>query len=76
MPNRSKGWATIVRMTNGDADFYSFRPRGLDPGRSYRVRFDTTRTAATIPGAQLAQEALRIRLESMLSSELLLFEAQ
>jgi alpha-galactosidase len=75
-PDRSKGWATIVRMREGDSDSYVFRPRGLDPARSYRVTFDSTQTTATIAGLRLIQDGLRIRLESTLSSELLLFEAE
>ena len=75
-PNRSKGWATIVRMAGGDSDFYLFRPRGLDPARNYRVTFDSTRTTAVVSGLHLIQEGLRLRLESTFSSELLLFEAE
>jgi alpha-galactosidase len=74
-PDRAKGWATIVRMANGDSDTYLFRPRGLDPARSYRVTYDSTGTKATVDGLRLVQEGLPIRLESALSSELLLFEA-
>ncbi len=75
-PDRSKGWATIVRMADGDSDTYLFRPRGLDPARNYRVTFDSTGTTASVEGSRLTQEGLPIRLESALSSELLLFEAQ
>jgi hypothetical protein len=53
-----------------------FRPRGIDPAKSYRVTFDSTGTTARIDGARLLQEGLPIRLETALSSELLLFEAQ
>jgi hypothetical protein len=75
-PDRTKGWATIVRMAGGDSDTYLFRPRGLDPARTYRVTFDSTGTTATEEGLRLIQEGLPIRLGSVLSSELLLFEAQ
>ena len=75
-PDRSRGWATIVRMAGADSDYYIFRPRGLDPARSYRVTFDSTRTVAVVSGLQLIRDGLRLRLESTLSSELLLFEAE
>ena len=75
-PDRAKGWATIVRLAETDSDTYLFRPRGLDPAKSYRVTFDSTGTTARIDGARLIQEGLPIRLESALSSELLLFDAQ
>lgn len=75
-PDRAKGWATIVRLAETDSDTYLFRPRGLDPAKSYRVTFDSTGATASIDGARLIQEGLPIRLETALSSELLLFEAQ
>jgi len=74
-PDRTKGWATIVRMATGGSGTYLFRPRGLDPAKSYRVTYDSTGTTATVDGLRLVQEGLPIRLESALSSELLLFEA-
>jgi alpha-galactosidase len=75
-PDRAKGWATIVRMAGGGSDTYVLRPRGLDPGKSYRVTFDSMGTTATVDGLSLMRDGLPIRLESNLSSELLLFEVQ
>lgn len=75
-PDRTKGWATIVRLAETDSDTYFFRPRGLDPAKTYRVTFDSTGTSASMDGARLIQEGLRIRLETALSSELLLFAAE
>ena len=57
-PDRAKGWATIVRLAETDSDTYLFRPRGLDPAKSYRVTFDSTGTTARIDGARLIQEGL------------------
>jgi alpha-galactosidase len=74
-PDRAKGWATIVRLADSDSDTYLLRPRGLDPAGSYRVTFDSAGTSAIINGERLMHEGLLIRLESTLSSELLLFEA-
>jgi hypothetical protein len=75
-PDRSKGWATIVKLANSDSDSYLFKPRGLNPAKNYRVTFDSTGTTAIIDGARLQREGLMIRLETTLSSELLLFQAQ
>lgn len=72
-PDRSKGWATIVKLYDGP-DTYIFKPRGLDPGRTYHVTFDSLGTEITISGLQLITEGLPIRLESREQSELLLFE--
>ncbi|MGH9502386.1 MAG: alpha-galactosidase [Terriglobales bacterium] len=73
-PDRTKGWATLVKLYPG-ANEYLFRPRGLDPGKSYKVTFDSLRSSAVISGVQLMSQGLPVHLESTLDSELLLFEA-
>ncbi|MDP6060300.1 MAG: GH36 C-terminal domain-containing protein, partial [Pirellulaceae bacterium] len=75
-PDRSQGWATIVRIGPSDRDTYRLVPRGLHRDRTYQVTFDSTGEQATIDGLRLAQEGLDIRLEAAMSSELLLFDAQ
>jgi hypothetical protein len=71
--DRSKGWATVVKLYPGPTEFV-LHPKGLDPGRNYKVTFDSLRSSATISGLQLMTQGLPIRLESSLDSELLLFE--
>jgi len=73
-PDGARGWATIVRIGESDSDTFLFMPRGLEPGRTYRVTFDSKGRTATIDGWRLMYEGLPIRLEAALSSELLLFE--
>ncbi|MBI4585310.1 MAG: alpha-galactosidase [Planctomycetes bacterium] len=75
-PDRMKGWATLARIGPTESDTNLFRPRGLDPGKTYRVTFDSLSTTAAIEGWRLFQAGLPIHLESVGSSELLLFEAQ
>ncbi|UCD36988.1 MAG: alpha-galactosidase [Fidelibacterota bacterium] len=75
-PDGDKGWAVILRMGETESDSFIFMPRGLDPGRTYRVTFDNTGGTATIQGWRLIYEGLPIRREAVMSSELLLFEAQ
>lgn len=75
-PDRSKGWATLVRLRQGAPDVFQFNPRGLDPAKSYRVTFDSKGTAANMDGLRLMGQGLPVRLESTLSSELILFESQ
>jgi len=58
-----------------ESDTYLFRPRGLDPAKTYQVTFDSMDTVVTIEGLRLLQEGLHIRLENVGLSELLLFEA-
>ena len=72
-PDRSKGWATFVKLYPGPSD-YQFIPRGLDPAKTYKVTFDHLKTSITISGLQLINHGVNIRLESVGDSELLLFE--
>lgn len=74
-PDRRRGWATLVRIARCDSDTFVLRPRGLAPGQSYRVTFDSTGETATIAGWELMRDGIPVRLESLLSSELLLFRA-
>ncbi|MGC8863313.1 MAG: hypothetical protein ACP5R5_11130, partial [Armatimonadota bacterium] len=75
-PDRAKGWAVIVRLGIGDSDTLVFRARGLDPARRYAVTFDSLDATPELDGLQLMRDGLPIRLESVLSSELLLFEGK
>jgi alpha-galactosidase len=73
-PDRTKGWATIVRIGPSDSDRYLLLPRGLDRGKRYRVTFDSSGETATLDGWELVRDGVPVYLESVLSSELLLFE--
>ena len=75
-PDRSRGWATIVRMGQTQDNAYRFKPKGLDSGKTYRVTFDSTASTITIAGWQLIRDGLAIPLETRISSELLLFESK
>ena len=72
-PDRTKGWATIVRLNKSDSDTYLFKPKGLDIAKEYYVTFDTVGSTLKVSGLSLIRDGLPIRLESVLSSELLLF---
>ncbi|OHB76729.1 MAG: hypothetical protein A2W31_03750 [Planctomycetes bacterium RBG_16_64_10] len=75
-PDRAKGWAVLIRTGPTDTDTYLFRPRGLDPGKTYQVRFDSLDSTAPSQGLHLLREGLPIRLESTGSSELILFDGR
>ena len=75
-PDKKKGWATIVRIGKSPSETYLFKPRGLEGSKTYRVKLDNTQTTATMDGFRLMTNGLAIRLESVLSSELILFEVQ
>jgi alpha-galactosidase len=73
--DRSRAAAMIFRTSEaGDAD-YVFKPRGLDRGRKYQVRFDNEGQTFEMKGCKLADGGLTVRLERPLSSQVLLFAA-
>jgi len=76
-PDRRKGWATIINLSQGDhaARTYLFKPKGLKPGTSYRITSDNTAQSQTLRGDKLGRDGLPVRLAQP-KSELLLIEAQ
>lgn len=54
---------------------YRFRPRGLDMSKRYRVSWDNRQQSYEQDGSALVQDGLLVRLEGVLTSELLMFEA-
>ena len=73
-PDRSKGWATVIRLSGDAADAYLLKLKGLDAEKNYRVTFDNTGNVETIPGVKLMTEGLRIQPPAKPCSEFLLFE--
>jgi hypothetical protein len=74
-PDASRAAAGLFRVAATGSDEYHFRPRGLHPDRSYRVTLDNTGTVSQMSGQELMRHGLFIRLDSPLTSELLLFES-
>lgn len=74
-PDRKKGWALIVRIGMSDSDTYIFHPRGLSRGEEYKITFDSTGETAEEDGLDLINDGLKIRLEYLAASEMVLFEA-
>ncbi len=73
-PDRSKGWAMVCRMKPGDSSPYTLIPKGLSPGKTYRVTLDSFDANFEMKGIQLMQNGLSIPLEECGASELVLFE--
>jgi alpha-galactosidase len=74
-PSGERGWATIVHraFSSGSVD-YLFKPRGLKRSSSYKVTFDSTGEQVLLSGNDLIEKGILLHLESVMSSELLLFE--
>jgi len=64
----------FVMRPQSTADYWMLRPRGLNPQRSYRVRFQESPRTLTMTGAQLLIEGLRVDLPHMWSSEIVYVE--
>ena len=75
-PDQTRGWATVARIAQSDDTAFLLKPRGLALGHTYRVTFDSLAETITMRGLELARDGLPIRLESPLSSELILFEQE
>jgi alpha-galactosidase len=75
-PDSRRAVAGIFRTSQDGDPTYVFRPRGLDIGRRYKVTWGNRGQSAEISGERLAREGIAVRLDTNLTSELLLFESQ
>jgi len=73
-PDRSRGWAVIIRLAKSATDPFVFKPKGLDPAGRYEVTFDNTQERALFRASRLMRQGLSIRLTGEPASELLLFK--
>lgn len=72
--DKLRGYAGLFRLSAAGPSEYLFRPRGLDLSLDYDVTFDNTGQTLRICGHDLALTGLAVRLETPLTSELLMFE--
>jgi alpha-galactosidase len=75
-PDRSKGWATVIRLSRSGPDTYLLKPKGLDPARTYEVTRDNLGKTETVSGAVLSREGVNVHVPTRPLSELLLFETR
>jgi len=73
--DRTRGICALFQLSAPTQPEYVLRLRGLDAGRRYRVTFDNDGQQCEIDGFTLMKHGITVRLESALTSELLLFEA-
>lgn len=73
--DRARGVCGLFQLSAPTQPDYTLRLRGLDASRRYRVTFDNDGQQCEIDGYTLMKQGITIRLESALTSELLLFEA-
>jgi len=76
-PDHSRGYAGIFRLgTIGESNEYTFKPRGLDPSRNYRITLDNSGSSFLFSGAELSRHGLSVLLENANTSELILYNAE
>lgn len=73
--DRNRGFTGVFKLTN-TTEPYLFYPRGLDPGKQYRITFDNTGGSGRRNGLELMQTGLRMEITRALSSELVIFEEE
>lgn len=73
--DRTRALAGLFRLSDPAEPEYLLRLRGIDPGQRYRVTFDNTAQTCILEGFTLSQIGTPVRLETALTSELLVVEA-
>ncbi len=73
--DRTRAVAGLFRLSDPAEPEYLLRFRGIDPGKRYRVTFDNSSESCEVDGIALTRTGITSRLETALTSELLLVEA-
>ena len=73
--DRTRDICGLFQLSSPTIPEYRLRPRGLDISRRYRVTFDNRGESVVIDGFTLVEQGLLVRLETALTSDLLIFEA-
>lgn len=73
-PNGQKAALTVLSLTATGEGAVTVFPKGLRPGKCYRVTLDNSRATFEMSGEALQNSGLRITLPANLASELVLFE--
>ena len=74
-PDKSRAVATLFRTSGFEDPVYHFVPRGLDASGHYKVTFQSRGETVEMPGIQLMQDGIPVRLETAGTSEMLVFES-
>ncbi len=71
-PDGLCGYAGVFKLTSGPSD-YLLRLRGVDLGAHYEVTLDNRGQSVRMRGSELAETGLRIRRDTALTSELVMY---
>lgn len=75
-PDSTRAVATLFRTAGIGSDTWTFRPRGLDFGRTYQVKLMNTDQVVEFSGARLLTSGIPVRIENPMGSQMLIFEAK
>ncbi|MBN1350374.1 alpha-galactosidase [candidate division KSB1 bacterium] len=70
--DQSRGYAGLFKLTSNCSE-YRFYPRGADISVEYEVTLDNHRQTFRISGSDLLNRGLRVRLDTPMTSELVLY---
>lgn len=73
-PDCKKGAIGVFSFPCGKTEF-DITPKGINAGETYKVILDNSNAEFTVSGYELMNNGLKIKIPSMLASELILFEA-
>jgi hypothetical protein len=71
--DKSRGYCGMFKLDSG-IETYRLRLGGADKGKNYEVTFKNSGEKATMSGYELANAGLNITLESINTSELILYK--
>jgi alpha-galactosidase len=70
-----QGYAGVFRLSGHGDDEYVLRLRGIDRAQDYDVTFDNSSQTVRVSGLELTRSGLAVRLDSALTSELILYRS-
>ncbi len=73
--DRTRAVAGVFRLVNTPEDTYQLKFRGLDPGKRYRVTTEPGGLICEVDGIKLIEYGITVRLDTALTSKMLLCEA-
>ncbi len=73
--DRGRIVASVFRLVNAESDEFRLRLRGIDPSQRYRVTTEPGSVVRELDGHTLAEHGLTVRLDTALTSRLVLCEA-
>ena len=75
-PGRRRAFAAVFRLVNAGESVYRLKFRGLNPAFNYRLQFEPGGASAEAEGLKLHDEGIEVRLDSALTSRLVLLTAE